>query len=199
MVSAFDVRDIAAVRKALETLPRPFRAVDVLINNAGLGLGKEKFYEGDPADWDVMIDTNIKGLLYISRFIAPEMVARGKGHIINISSIAGRRAYPGGNVYCATKAAVRMLSSAMRIDLIDTPVRVTDIAPGKVKTDFSRVRFKGDAQRAKKEYLGFHPLSSHDIAEIAVFVVSRPDHVVLDELLVTPREMISTAIFHKRR
>lgn len=180
----YDVRDREACRTAVETLPAEWSEIDVLVNNAGLALGLEPLQEGDFADWDTMIDTNIKGLLNMTRFVVPGMKARNRGHVINIGSVAGDAAYANGNVYCATKAAVKTISDGLRIDLAATDIRVTNIKPGLVETDFSRVRFHGDEDRADKVYCGIDPLTGDDIAEVAVYAACAPKHVQIAEVLV---------------
>ena len=179
----FDVRNREEALKAVETLPAAWREIDVLINNAGLALGLEKEHEGDFADWETMIDTNIKGLLTITRAVVPMMVKQGKGHIINIGSVAGDAAYANGAVYCATKAAVKVLGDGLRIDLADTPLRVTTIKPGLVETNFSVVRFHGDKQRADNVYKGIKPLTGADVADCVWFAASAPEHVQVAEIL----------------
>jgi 3-hydroxy acid dehydrogenase / malonic semialdehyde reductase len=186
VVLSFDVRDRASVTTALESLPPQWQSIDILINNAGLSRGLDKLYEGDIQDWEEMIDTNIKGLLYMTRAIAPGMVARGRGHVINLGSIAGHETYPKGNVYCATKAAVRAISEGLKQDLLGTPVRVSSVDPGLVETEFSQVRFHGDTDRAKTVYAGMNPLTARDVAEVIVFCATRPAHVNISELLVLP-------------
>lgn len=180
----FDVRDRESANEALASLPDEWRAIDVLVNNAGLALGLEKEYEGDYRDWDTMIDTNIKGLLYMTRAIVPGMVERGKGHIVNIGSVAGDAAYANGNVYCATKAAVKAITDGLRIDIADTPIRVTLLKPGLVETRFSEVRFHGDTERAANVYKGIVPLSGDDIADAMLFAVQAPAHVQIAEMLI---------------
>lgn len=180
----FDVRDRNACGEAVASIPEEWRNIDVLVNNAGLALGLEPEYEGDFNDWDTMIDTNIKGLLTMTRFIVPGMVERDHGHVINIGSVAGDAAYAGGNVYCATKAAVKTISDGLRIDLAPTSVRVTNIKPGLVETHFSETRFHGDAERAGKVYQGIKPLTGDDIAEVAVYAAQAPAHVQIAEVLV---------------
>ena len=193
----FDVRDAAAAKAAVESLDEDWATPDVLINNAGLALGLEKEYEGDMADWDTMIDTNIKGLLTMTRLIVPGMVARNAGHIINIGSVAGDAAYAGGNVYCATKAAVKTITDGLRIDVAETALRVTNIKPGLVETNFSRVRFHGDCERADKVYKGITPLSGTDIADVAFYVASAPAHVQIAEVLVLATHQASGSIIHR--
>lgn len=193
-----DVRDKRAVNKVFENLPAAWKAVDVLVNNAGLSQGLDPIQTGDTDDWDRMIDTNIKGLLYVTRAITPGMVERKSGHIINIGSIAGKEVYPNGNVYCATKHAVDALSKGMRIDLLPYGIKVTAIHPGMVETEFSIVRFKGDEDRAAAVYHNLEPLVAQDIAEAAWFAISRPPHVNINDLLIMPTiQANSTQIFRK--
>ena len=181
---SFDVRDRDAAAKAMAAIPQEWRDIDVLINNAGLALGLEKEYEGNYDDWDTMIDTNIKGLLTMTRLIVPDMVERGQGHIINIGSVAGDAAYANGNVYCATKAAVKALTDGLRIDLAETPLRVTNIKPGLVQTNFSVTRFHGDDERAANVYKGIKPLTGADIADVCFYAAQAPAHVQIAEVLV---------------
>ena len=185
-VIPFNVCDRKAAAEALEALPEEWKSIDILINNAGLAVGVDKEHEGNIDEWDIVIDTNIKALLSMTRLIVPGMVERGCGHIINIGSIAGDAAYPGGSVYCATKAAVKALSDGLRIDLVDTPLRVTNIKPGLVETNFSVVRFRGDQDRADNVYKGIKPLTGDDIAEVAYFAASAPEHMQVAEILVMP-------------
>ncbi len=180
----FDVRDREAATAAVGSLPEEWKQIDVLVNNAGLALGLEPEYEGDYTDWDTMIDTNIKGLLTMTRLIVPSMVERDCGHVINIGSVAGDAAYAGGNVYCATKAAVKTITDGLRIDVAHTSVRVTNIKPGLVETNFSRVRFHGDNDRADHVYQGIKPLTGDDIADVAVYAANAPKHVQIAEVLV---------------
>lgn len=180
----FDVRDRAAAASMIGSLPAAWQDIDVLVNNAGLALGLEPEYAGDEEDWATMIDTNVKGLLTMTRLIVPRMVARNHGHVINIGSVAGDAAYAGGNVYCATKAAVKAISDGLRIDVADTAVRVTNVKPGLVETNFSRVRFHGDEQRADQVYRGIQPLTGDDIADVVVFAANAPEHVQVAEVLV---------------
>lgn len=180
----FDVRDRKKVFEAIENLPADWREVDVLVNNAGLAKGLDKEYEGDCDGWDTMIDTNIKGLLYMTRVVVPGMVARGRGHVVNIGSVAGDAAYAGGNVYCATKSAVKAITDGLRIDIADTPVRVTLLKPGLVETNFSRVRFNGDNERAANVYKGIEPLTGDDIADAMIYAVQAPAHVQIAEMLI---------------
>lgn len=180
----FDVREREAARKAVEFLKDKWAKIDVLINNAGLALGLDKEYEGDFDDWDTMIDTNIKGLLNMTRFVVPAMVERNEGHIINIGSVAGDAAYANGNVYCATKAAVKTITDGLRIDVAESNVRVTNLKPGLVQTNFSNVRFHGDDARADNVYKGVKPLTGDDIADVAFYAASAPAHVQIAEVLV---------------
>ena len=180
----FDVRDRDAATAAVNSLTGKWAEVDVLVNNAGLALGLEKEYEGDLDDWETMIDTNIKGLLTMTRLIVPGMVERNRGHVINIGSVAGDAAYAGGNVYCATKAAVKAITDGLRIDVADTAVRVTNVKPGLVETNFSVVRFHGDNERADNVYRGIQPLTGDDIADVALYAANAPAHVQIAEVLV---------------
>lgn len=193
-----DVTNRAGVEKAIAAIPDNLKAIDILVNNAGKGRGLEKIHEGNPDDWDEMIDTNVKGLLYVSRAVIPGMVKRQRGTVINIGSIAGHLVYPNGNVYCATKHAVGALTDAMRIDLYDTPIRVSTIDPGLVETEFSLVRFKGDADRAKKTYQGYKPLTGDDIADAAVWIASRPDHVVPAQIVMLPSAQANAYVLDKK-
>ncbi|MDR1153514.1 MAG: SDR family NAD(P)-dependent oxidoreductase [Bacteroidales bacterium] len=186
LVLNFDIRDRAQTEAAIDSLPKSWKNVDVLINNAGLAAGLAPIQEGSADDWDQMIDTNIRGLLYITRKVAPLMVKRGYGHIVNITSIAAKEVYENGNVYCATKHAVDALTRGMRIDLVKHGVKVTSIAPGMVNTEFSLVRFKGDKARADKVYEGLAPLSADDVAEAVWFALSRPAHVNINDMLLMP-------------
>ncbi len=187
-----DVRDGESVRREFEQLPEEWRAVEVLVNNAGLSRGLGPLQEGHLRDWDEMIDTNLRGLLHVDRAVVPAMVARGRGTVVHIGSIAGRQVYPGGNVYCATKHAVRALTDALRIDLLGSGIRVTSVDPGLVRTEFGAVRFRGDAERMAAVYRGMRPLDAGDVAEIVVFAASRPPHVSLAEVLVLPADQAST-------
>ena len=196
-VMPFDVCNREAAAAALNALPQEWRSIDVLINNAGLAIGVDKEHEGSLDEWDVMIDTNIKALLSMTRLVVPGMVERGRGHIINIGSIAGDAAYPGGSVYCATKAAVKALSDGLRIDLVDTPLRVTNIKPGLVETNFSVVRFRGDKEKADNVYRGIKPLNGDDIAEVAYFAASVPEHMQVAEILVMPTYQATGTIVSK--
>lgn len=181
---AFDVRNREATAQAIDSLAEPWNKIDVLVNNAGLALGLNKEYEGDFEDWDTMIDTNIKGLLNVTRFVVPAMVARNHGHVINIGSVAGDVAYANGNVYCATKAAVKTITDGLRIDLAHTAVRVTNVKPGLVETNFSLVRFHGDKSRAENVYKGIKPLTGDDIADVVAYAANAPEHVQIAEVLV---------------
>ena len=181
---AFDVRDREKAKKFMSGLPDDWREVDVLVNNAGLALGLEAEYQGSFDDWETMIDTNIKGLLTMTRFVVPGMVERNRGHIINVGSLAGDAAYAGGNVYCATKAAVKALSDGLRIDVANTAVRVTNLKPGLVETNFSNTRFHGDTERAAKVYEGVKPLTADDVADVAVYAANAPAHVQIAEVLI---------------
>lgn len=193
----FDVRDRKAAQEAIGSLPEEWQNIDVLINNAGLALGLEKEYEGDVDDWETMVNTNILGLLYMTRIVVPGMVERKKGHVINIGSVAGDAAYAGGNVYCATKAAVKALSDGLRIDLVDTPVRVTNIKPGLVETNFSVTRFHGDEAKADKVYQGIQPLTGTDIADVAFYAASAPAHVQIAEVLVLATHQASGSVISR--
>lgn len=193
----FDVRDADAAETAINSLEPEWRNLDVLINNAGLALGLDKEFEGDPVDWNTMIDTNIKGLLTMTRLIVPGMVKRNEGHVINIGSVAGDAAYACGNVYCATKAAVKALSDGLRIDVADTAVRVTNLKPGLVETNFSNVRFHGDSQRADNVYKGIQPLTGADIADVAYYAASAPKHVQIAEVLILATHQASGSVIHR--
>lgn len=195
----FDVRDRQAMRQALDSLQGQWKAIDVLINNAGLVLGMDKEHEGSLDEWDVVIDTNIKALLAMTRMIVPGMIERSCGHIINIGSIAGDAAYAGGSVYCATKAAVKALSDGLRIDLVDTPLRVTNIKPGMVETNFSVIRFRGDQQKADAVYEGIRPLTGDDIADVVYYAASAPAHVQIAEVLVMPTYQATGTICHRQK
>ena len=193
-----DVRNRVLVNESIENLPAEFSKIDILINNAGKSLGLDPLQDGDYNDWDEMIDTNIKGLLYVTKAVAPKMIEKGEGFVINISSIAGKHAYPKGNVYCASKAAARTLSESMVIDFNGTGVRVCNIDPGLVETEFSLVRFHGDSERAENVYKNFTPLTGYDIADIALFTVTRPPHVMIQDVTVTPTAQASAYIIHKK-
>jgi len=194
-----DVRDREAVEEAIAGLPQGWKEIDILVNNAGLGRGLDKLHEGRIDGWEQMIDTNVKGLLYVSRAVIPGMVQRGRGHIINIGSIAGHEVYPGGNVYCATKHAVLALTKGLRMDLVDTPLRVSSIDPGMVETEFSNVRFWGDSDRAKRTYEGFEPLTGDDIAEAVVWTASRPTRVQVGEMTIFPNAQASSMSLNRAK
>jgi len=195
----FDVRSVKAVDNAVKKLNTPWNEIDVLINNAGLALGLEPIDSGLLNDWEQMIDTNVKGLLYMSRAVIPLMKVRQRGHIVNIGSVAGREVYPKGNVYCATKHAVNALSQAMRMDLLEHGIKVTQISPGAADTEFSTVRFHGDQNRANQVYQGFTPLSGADVAEVVAFAITRPKHVNINDLLLMPTaQAASTLIFRNQ-
>lgn len=185
-VMSFDIRDYKRVNAALEALPEQYRRIDILVNNAGRATDLVKFQEGDVRNWDEVIDINVKGFIYMARLISERMAAQGSGHIVNLGSIAGTEAYEAGNVYCATKHAVHALSRGMRIDLLGTGVKVTEIRPGKVETEFSLVRFHGDETAAAKVYEGIRPLKGEDIASAILWAVMQPAHVNIDEIVVTP-------------
>ncbi|MGP1625738.1 SDR family NAD(P)-dependent oxidoreductase [Prevotella koreensis] len=193
----FDVRESDKAEAAISSLPEEWKAIDVLVNNAGLALGLDKEYEGDPTDWNTMIDTNIKGLLTMTRLVVPSMVARNKGHVVNIGSVAGDAAYANGNVYCATKAAVKLITDGLRIDVADTAVRVTNVKPGLVETNFSNVRFHGDNARAENVYKGIKPLTGDDIADVVLYAANAPDHVQIAEVLVLATHQASGSVIHR--
>lgn len=192
-----DVRDVKAVTQAFNRLPEEWNHIDVLVNNAGLSRGLDKIQDGKLEDWEEMIDTNVKGLLYVSRAVIPGMVERKKGTIVNIGSIAGHEVYPGGNVYCASKHAVDALTKGMRYDLVNTPLRVCTVDPGLVETEFSEVRFRGDAERAKTVYAGYTPLRPEDVADAVFYCASAPPHVQIAEILILPTAQASTTLVHK--
>lgn len=196
-VVQLDVRQRAEVNRVVAELPEAWQNIEILVNNAGLARGLDKLHEGSADDWDEMIDTNVKGLLYVSRAIIPGMVARGSGTIINIGSIAGQEVYPKGNVYCATKFAVDALTRGLRLDLVDTPLRVCTIDPGLVETEFSLVRFHGDAERAKKPYENILPLTPHDVAEAVFFCATRPPHVQIAQVVMLATAQASAMVFHR--
>jgi 3-hydroxy acid dehydrogenase/malonic semialdehyde reductase len=193
----FDVRNREETINELNAIPHDWKDVTVLVNNAGLAAGLSTIQDGDIDDWETMIDTNLKGLLYVTRTVSPWMIKNNNGHIINIGSIAGKEVYPKGNVYCATKFAVDALSQAMRIDMLPHGIRVTAIHPGAAETEFSLVRYHGDAEKAKSVYAGYEPLIADDIADIAYFAASRPAHVVLNEIVVTPTAQAAPPYWHK--
>lgn len=193
----FDVSDRDAVAEALNSLPAEWKQIDVLINNAGNAHGLGKIHEGNIDDWDAMIDINVKGLLYVTKAIVPNMVERGAGHVVNIGSIAGKEAYPGGNVYCGSKHAVDAINNGMRMDLNGTGVKVSQVCPGLVETEFSLVRFKGDEDRAKTTYQGFEALQAEDIADLIRFIVTRPAHVNIADTLILPAAQASPTLVAK--
>jgi 3-hydroxy acid dehydrogenase/malonic semialdehyde reductase len=193
-----DVRDRYAVEDAIKNLPKEWQTIDVLLNNAGLSRGLNPVQEGNPEGWDEMIDTNVKGLLYVSRAVLPNMVKRKSGHIINIGSIAGHDVYPKGNIYCATKHAVDAITKGMRLDLNGTGVRITTVDPGLVETEFSQVRFYGDTERAKVTYQGYTPLKGDDIADAVYWATSRPAHVQIAEIIIMPTDQASVNVLNKK-
>lgn len=197
LLLSFDVRNYEQTKKHLEAIPTDWQNIDVLVNNAGLAVGFNDFHEAVIDDWERMIDTNVKGLLYVSRLISPLMVERKKGHIINVSSIAGKQVYSKGNVYCATKHAVDALCKAMRIDLVKHKIRVTSINPGAVETEFSNVRFKGDDARADQVYAGYDPLLAEDVADTIYYAATRPPHVTINELIIMPTAQADSFYWNK--
>jgi 3-hydroxy acid dehydrogenase/malonic semialdehyde reductase len=192
-----DVRDHRAVLNAIDSLPDKWAEIDILVNNAGLSRGLDKLYMGKTEDWDEMIDTNVKGLLYVTRAVVPGMVVRGRGHVISLGSTAGELAYPGGAVYCGTKAAERLINDGLRQDVLGTAVRVTSVDPGMVETDFSLVRFHGDHERAAKVYKGVKPLAPEDVAEVIVWAASRPAHVNIARVSMTTIHQANSILFHR--
>jgi NADP-dependent 3-hydroxy acid dehydrogenase YdfG len=192
-----DVRDHRAVQNAIDSLPEEWGEIDILVNNAGLSRGLDKLYMGKTEDWDEMIDTNVKGLLYVTRAVVPGMVVRGSGHVISLGSTAGEIAYPGGAVYCGTKAAERLINDGLREDVLGTPVRVTSVDPGMVETDFSLVRFHGDHERAAKVYKGVKPLAPEDVADVIVWAASRPAHVNIARVSMTTIHQANSILFHR--
>jgi len=194
----FDVRDREAARRCIDGLPAEWQTIDVLVNNAGLALGLEPEYKGNWDDWETMVDTNIKGLLAMTRLVVPAMVERNRGHVINIGSVAGDAAYAGGNVYCATKAAVKAITDGLRIDVADSAVRVTNLKPGLVQTNFSNVRFHGDTDRAATVYKGIKPLTGDDIADVAVFAANAPEHVQIAEVLILATHQASGSVIVRK-
>lgn len=193
----FDVRERVEVETSLNSLPESWKNIDILINNAGLAAGREPIFEGDYNDWDQMIDTNIKGLLYVSRTIIPWMKERKTGHIINICSIAGKETYAGGAVYCASKSAVDAISAGMRIDCVPYNIKVTNVCPGAVETEFSLVRFKWDKDKADATYKGYEPLTSEDIAQTILYCATLPKHVCINDLVITPTSQANATTFHR--
>lgn len=198
MPLCFDVRDNAACTKAIESIPENLKNIDLLINNAGLAAGASPFDESDLADYDQMIDTNVKGLLYVTKLIVPEMIARQSGHIINISSIAGIEVYPNGSVYCASKHAVNAITKGLRIDLVKHGIKVSSISPGMAETEFSVVRYHGDEEKAKAVYAGLTPLNAEDIADTVEFIVTRPAHVSINDIQINPSQQANTYIAHRK-
>lgn len=198
-VAAFDVSDKELVKQSIESIPSDFSSIDVLVNNAGMGRGRSPFNKCNTEDWDEMIDINMKGFLYVAHAVVQGMVERNIGTIINVGSVAGKRSYASGNVYCGTKAAVQAISDGMRIDLMDHNIRVTNIMPGKVETKFSENRFRGDTSKYADEYTGYTPLQAEDIAETILFVASRPQHVEICELTVIPSELVDSITFRKKK
>ena len=194
-----DVRQRSAVEEAIANLPERWKPIDLLVNNAGLSRHLLKVHEGDPEAWDEMIDTNVKGLLYVSRAVLPGMVSRGRGHVINIGSIAGHEVYPSGNVYCASKFAVDALTKGMMMDLVDTPIRVSTVDPGLVETEFSMVRFYGDSPRAEKVYQGLTPLTGDDVADTIEWIASRPDHVQIAQVVILPKSQAGAMVVHRKQ
>ena len=194
-----DVRDADAVARTLGALPPDWEEVDVLVNNAGLGRGMDRVYEGNPAEWDEMLDTNVKGLLHVTRAVVPGMVRRGRGHVINLGSVAGHEVYPGGAVYCATKHAVKAITQGLRMDLLGTKVRVSTVDPGMVETEFSLVRFHGDRERAERVYAGMTPLTPDDVADAILWCATRPPHVNIDEVILKPVDQASATLVHRQK
>jgi NADP-dependent 3-hydroxy acid dehydrogenase YdfG len=195
---SLDVRDRNAVQQTIDALPTEWARIEVLINNAGLSRGLEKLYQGSIDDWEEMIDTNVKGLLYVTRSVVPGMVERGCGHVVNLGSTAGELTYPNGAVYCATKAAERAINDGLRQDVLGTPIRVTSVDPGMVETEFSVVRFHGDTERAATVYQGLQPLTPEDVADAILWAVSRPARVNIARILLTPVQQANSLLFHRR-
>lgn len=193
-----DVTKPEQVEQAIRLLPPQWQKIDILLNNAGLSRGLDKLYEGKRQDWEEMIDTNIKGLLYVTRAVLPGMLCRGRGHIINIGSTAGHEVYPGGNVYCATKHAVKALTQGLKMDLLGTPLRVSSVDPGLVETEFSLVRFRGDTERAKAVYAGLQPLAPRDVAEVVLFCATRPPHVNINDVILMPVAQASSMLVSRK-
>ena len=198
IIFKLDVMDNKNVQRVVSEFPVEWQSVDILINNAGLSQGLAKVQDGLLEDWEIMLDTNVKGLLYVTHEILPGMIQRGRGHIINICSIAGYQVYPGGNVYCASKYAVRALTEGMQMDVVDTPIRVSSVSPGMVETEFSLVRFKWDEEKADKVYKGIDALTPDDVAEAVVFCTTRPAHVNINELIIMPTDQASAHVIHKK-
>jgi len=197
LMLALDVRERATVERAIAALPGKWGAIDVLVNNAGLSRGLDKLYAGKVSDWEEMIDTNVKGLLYVTRAVVPGMVERGRGHVISLGSTAGEIAYPNGAVYCGTKAAEKLINDGLREDLLGTPVRVTSVDPGMVETDFSKVRFHGDEARAAKVYQGLTPLTPEDVADAIVWAATRPAHVNIARVSMTTIDQANSLLFNR--
>ncbi len=195
---ALDVRDVGGVAQAVRGLPGGWGEIGVLVNNAGLGRGLDKVHAGEPAEWDEMLDTNVKGLLYVTRAVVPGMVERGRGHVINLGSVAGHEVYPGGAVYCATKHAVDAITRGLRMDLLGTGVRVSTVDPGMVETEFSVVRFRGDQERADRVYAGMTPLTPADVADAVVWCATRPPHVNIDEIILKPTDQASATLVSRK-
>jgi 3-hydroxy acid dehydrogenase / malonic semialdehyde reductase len=193
-----DVRSRIAVQRVIDELPEEWAEISVLVNNAGLSRGLDKLYTGKIDDWEEMIDTNVKGLLYVTRAVVPGMVVRGNGHVVNLGSIAGDLSYPNGAVYCGSKAAVRLINDGLRDDLLGTPVRVTSVDPGMVETDFSLIRFHGDAEKAEKVYKGLTPLTAEDVADVVVWAVKRPAHVNIARVSMTSVDQANTLLFNRQ-
>jgi len=194
----FDIRDQAEVFKQIKELPDNWKQIDILVNNAGLAAGLDRFQDADIDDWETMIDTNVKGLLYISKAVIPLMIKRSNGHIVNISSTAGKEVYLKGNVYCATKHAVDAINKAMRIDLLEEGIKITSVSPGMVETEFSLVRFKGNREKAAMPYKGIKPLSGEDVADVIWFVLNRPDHVNINEIIITPKAQANSIYINRK-
>jgi 3-hydroxy acid dehydrogenase/malonic semialdehyde reductase len=193
-----DVRDVGVVTRLIEDLPPLWAQIDVLVNSAGLGRGTDKLHEGNSSEWDEMVDTNVKGLLYVTRAVVPGMVRRGRGHVVNLGSLAGHEVYPGGAVYCATKHAVDAITRGLRMDLVGTGIRVSTVDPGMVETEFSVVRFRGDAGRAGQVYAGMTPLTPEDVADAVLYCATRPPHVDIAEIVMMPVDQGSTTLVHRR-
>ncbi len=194
----FDVRNQVDVAKAIESLPEEWKNIDILVNNAGNAHGLEPIQDGNIADWDAMIDGNVKGLLYVSKAVMPLMVTREKGHIVNLSSVAGKYTYPNGAVYCASKSAVEAISEGMRHDLTKYGIKITNIAPGAVETDFSLIRFKGDAERAKKVYEGFEPIQAEDVADAILYAINTPDRVTIADIVLYAKAQAAPTMIHRK-
>lgn len=194
----FDLRDNSACTKSFNSLPENFSKIDILINNAGLAAGNSPFQDSDLADYEQMIDTNIKGLLYITKLIVPGMIEQQSGHIVNISSIAGIEVYPNGSIYCASKHAVNAITKGLRIDLIKHGIKVSSVSPGMAETEFSIIRYHGDEEKAKAVYAGLKPLNAEDIADAVVYIVTRPDHVSINDIQINPKQQANTYITHRK-